>query len=270
VILDVPGAKLHYDVRGSGPLLLMIPGANGDARPFTALTEHLRADFTVATYDRRGFSRSSLDGAQDYSHRLDTDADDARRLIGHIGDRESAIIFGTSSGAVIALHLAARRPEAVSRVVPYEPPTVRLLKDGQHWLDSFHEVYDLYHRSGILPALTLFRRQTFTAADGRAMARAVDLSNPQVRANAAYWFEHELRQYPATDLDLDALAALADRVLPAAGRQSHGLPCHQATVELAGALGRRLTELPGGHVGFATQPGDFADELRQLLQHRAL
>jgi hypothetical protein len=41
-----------------------------------------RKDATV-TYDRRGFSRSELDGPQDSKHRLETDADDARRLLEH-------------------------------------------------------------------------------------------------------------------------------------------------------------------------------------------
>jgi hypothetical protein len=30
------------------------------------------------------------------------------------------------------------------------------------------------------------------------------------RANAAYWFEHELRQYPTVDLDV--VAGYADRI----------------------------------------------------------
>jgi hypothetical protein len=29
--LRVPGGRLHSEVRGSGPALLMIPGSNGDA-----------------------------------------------------------------------------------------------------------------------------------------------------------------------------------------------------------------------------------------------
>ncbi|MEU7742984.1 hypothetical protein [Nonomuraea sp. NPDC049158] len=35
--LDVPGARLHYQVRGQGPALLLIPGSNGDADLFDAI-----------------------------------------------------------------------------------------------------------------------------------------------------------------------------------------------------------------------------------------
>jgi hypothetical protein len=37
--LEVPGARLHYETRGSGPLLLMVP--------FKALAEHPAAQYTV-------------------------------------------------------------------------------------------------------------------------------------------------------------------------------------------------------------------------------
>ncbi|HXC27237.1 MAG TPA: alpha/beta hydrolase [Stellaceae bacterium] len=97
--LEVPGARLYYETRGAGPLLLLIPGANGDANGFPPLADRLAAEFTVVTYDRRGYTRSILDGAQDYAHRLETDADDTRRLIEHLA-AEPATVFGTSSGAV--------------------------------------------------------------------------------------------------------------------------------------------------------------------------
>ena len=83
-ILEVPGARLYYEIHGSGPLMLMVPGSNGEADVFKMVTEHLVAHYTVVTYDRRGFSRSHLAGPQDYDRRLATDADDVRRLIEHL------------------------------------------------------------------------------------------------------------------------------------------------------------------------------------------
>jgi hypothetical protein len=98
------------------------------------------------------------------------------------------------------------------------------------------------------------------------MARARDRQNGErILANATYWFEHELRQYPAVDLDLGALKAHADRIVPAAGRESRGYPAYEATAELSKQLGRDLIELPGGHVGYVAQPAEFARELVQGL-----
>ena len=59
--LRVPGGYLHYEVRGFGPALLFIPGANGSARPFEDVANNLAHRFTCITYDRRGFARSSQD-----------------------------------------------------------------------------------------------------------------------------------------------------------------------------------------------------------------
>ena len=38
-VLDVPGARLYYETHGSGPLLVMIPGAAGAADVFRTVTE---------------------------------------------------------------------------------------------------------------------------------------------------------------------------------------------------------------------------------------
>jgi acetyltransferase/esterase len=264
-ILEVPGARLYYETHGSGPIMLMVPGASGTADSFKRLTEHLVAHYTIVIYDRRGFSRSRLDGPQDYDHRLATDADDARRLIEHLSDGP-AIIFGGSSGAIVALEVLTRHPSVVRTLVPHEPPVVRLLADGQKWIGFFFEVYDLYRQSGIEPALKKFREQAFAESDRQLMARAMDPKNSEyILANATYWFEHELRQYPAIGLDIDALKAHADRIMLVAGRESRSHPTYAVNVELGKKLARELIELPGGHVGFLTQPAEFAHEFLQAL-----
>src|SRR5260370_25203653 len=166
---------------------------------------------TVVTYDRRGFPRSKLDGPRDYEHRLDTDADDVRRLIEYVSD-EPATVFGSSSGGIVALTALAHHASVIRTRVALEPPVVKQLADGQKWLDFFSGLYDLYRRSGVEPALQEFREQTFAESDRQVLGRAMDLGDPaQMLANATYWFEHKLRQYPARELDLDALQARATR-----------------------------------------------------------
>jgi acetyltransferase/esterase len=98
----------------------------------------------------------------------------------------------------VALTVLTAHPSVVRGLVPFEPAAFELLSDGQTWLDFLSEVYGLYRRSGIQPALKAFRERAFAESDRQIMARATDPSNSEhVSANAAYWFEHELRQYPA-------------------------------------------------------------------------
>jgi pimeloyl-ACP methyl ester carboxylesterase len=263
-ILEVPGAALYYETYGSGPLMLMIPGATGSADGFRAVTEHLAADYTVVIYDRRGFSRSQLRGAQDYERRLETDADDARRLIEHLSG-EPATVFGSSSGATVALEVLTHHPPVVRTLVPYEPPVIRQLPDGgREMLSFFYGLYDLYRQSGTGPAEVKFRERALSESDRRHAPPAPGPGAP-ILVNTTYWFERELRQYPPVDLDLRALRARAERIVPVVGRESRGYPAHEATMGLARRLHRDVTELPGGHLGHLTQPAEFARELLQAL-----
>ena len=61
--LKVPGATLHYEVCGTGPALLFIPGGPADAGVFAPIRSVLSDRYTVVTYDPRGLSRSPLDDA---------------------------------------------------------------------------------------------------------------------------------------------------------------------------------------------------------------
>jgi len=263
---EVPGARLYFETRGSGPLMLLVPGAGGTVPAGGVFPMELAAHYTVLTYDRRGFSRSHLDGPQDYERRLETDADDFRRLIEHVSD-EPANIFGSSSGGILALEVLTRYPSVVRTLVPHEPPAVTFLPDSQLWLDFFLRVYDVYRQSGTEPALKTFREQAFAESDWQDMghARSTQNSDDPILVNTIYWFERELRQYPAVGLDLDALKAHAQRIVLVAGRESRGYPSYEVNVELGQKLGRDVVGLPGGHIGFVTEPAAFVSEFLQAL-----
>src|ERR1700732_2336705 len=83
--LAVPGANLYYEVRGSGPVLLMMPGGPADARNFRQIAEQLAPDYTVVTYDPRGLSHSTLDGPVRDDRIVEIFADDAYRVLAATG-----------------------------------------------------------------------------------------------------------------------------------------------------------------------------------------
>ncbi|MFC0850157.1 alpha/beta fold hydrolase [Streptomyces noboritoensis] len=125
--LDVPGARLHYEVRGSGPLLLVM-GAPMDAGVFAPLADALASDHTVVTHDPRGISGSTLDDpGQDSTPELR--ADDVAALLDALG-AETADVFGSSGGAVTGLALVARHPGRVGTLIAHEPPVMELLPDA--------------------------------------------------------------------------------------------------------------------------------------------
>src|SRR5436190_10157279 len=95
--LEVPGATLYLEVRGSGhPVLLLITGGPTDAGMFTDLAGRLADRYTVVSYDQRGHSRSTLeDEPQDIPVALH--ADDATAILASVGD-EPAYVYGNSGG----------------------------------------------------------------------------------------------------------------------------------------------------------------------------
>jgi pimeloyl-ACP methyl ester carboxylesterase len=106
-LLDVPGARLYYKIRGSGPPLLVLPGGDGTADTSDALAQQLASRWTVICYDRRGLSRSQpRDPAAELS--VATHGDDAHQVLAALVS-EPAVVLGVSIGGGRAGR-AARRP----------------------------------------------------------------------------------------------------------------------------------------------------------------
>ncbi|WP_331748372.1 alpha/beta hydrolase [Streptomyces sp. NBC_00648] len=254
--LAVPGATLHYEVRGTGPLLLLLCGGNSDAAVFDRLAAVLAVDHRVVTVDPRGNSRSTLEGPP-VDQRIEVHADDAYRLLERLSPGGGPVrVFGSCSGGLTALELARRHPERIAALVVHEPPAFGLLPDSVQRLAFIDGVYETFRREGVGAAMAEFS----VLFGGRA---APEL--PEVYDNTAFFLAHMLR--PSTHFlpDLAALASLADRILVAGGRDSRTQAVHRPVEVLAERLGRRLLEFPGGHVGYAKWPEEFAGLLRGAL-----
>lgn len=271
--LAVPGATLHVERRGSGPTLLLIAGGNGDCGPFERLAQLLSDRYTVLSYDRRGFSRSMLQSPvpRDSGARLAADLDDICAIIDAFGKRP-AYVFGSSSGAIIGLHLLVQHPERVRTLVAHEPPLVDLLPDAAQAHALFRDVVDTYQASGVPAAMEKFAAGIGLPQGPRAEGDLPPAMRPmfeRVQRNQAHFFEHELRQYPKLTPDLDALAARRDQLVLGVGRDSKGLLPYRPNLLLAERFDIDLSEFAGGHIGYITHPSEFAARLAELLSQRA-
>jgi acetyltransferase/esterase len=271
-ILPVPGARIYHEVRGSGPVLLIIPTGNGDAAPFGVMADALAAHRTVITYDRRGFSRSPADGPVDDDRRMAQDVSDAVRLLDHLADGP-AEVFGTCSGGIVALSLLERHPARVRTLVAHEPPLASVLPDADHW-DAFHSaLYDLYRTSGAAAAKNSFKEhlgmtQTRPPQGAELPPRQLAEMLERLRRNEVFWFEHEMRSYPNHVLDMKALAAAADRLVLAGGKESHDFFPYRPALVMSEHFGIPVEQFPGGHLGHVTHPYECAEKLAGLLASR--
>lgn len=121
-VISKDGTTIAFDAVGSGRPLIMIDGATAyrAVNPLNAQTGELLADeFRTYAYDRRGRGEST-DTAP---YAIEREIEDIAALVEDAGGGP-AVIFGWSSGGVLALDVAASGLVPVSHVAVFEPPFV--------------------------------------------------------------------------------------------------------------------------------------------------
>ncbi|GAA2817407.1 alpha/beta hydrolase [Saccharopolyspora taberi] len=262
--LDVPGASLHYEVRGEGPLVALI-GAPMNADAFAPLAELLATDHTVLTSDPRGIRRSRVDDP-DADSTPELRADDLSRLIAHV-DAGPATVFGSSGGAVTALALTQARPEQVRTVIAHEPPLDELLPDRDQLRADTEDCCATYLAGDVLGGW----RKFFELANLAIPAEVVEQMfggerDPRDVADEHFWFAHEMRHSTFWQPDLEILRSVPSRVVVGIGEDSTGELCDRTSRALAKELGAEPTFFPGGHIGFVDDPAGFVPRLREVLR----
>jgi pimeloyl-ACP methyl ester carboxylesterase len=256
--LRVADATLHYEIRGSGPLVVLV-GAPMDAAAFAPAADLLAVDHTVLTTDPRGIHRSPLDDPEQDSTPRDR-ADDVAALLTRL-DAGRAAVFGSSGGAVTALALAQAHPDLVHTVVAHEAPLEELLDDRDALRAHAAEMAGRYRAGDVLGAWQLF----LDAAGLPVPAEVMVAREPQAVADQRRWFLHEMQPTTAWLPDVDALRATAVRVVVGIGVDSAGQVCDRTSRALAGLLDVEPELFPGGHIGFAEDPDAFVPRLREVL-----
>src|SRR5438309_10733744 len=152
--VEVSGAVLYYEERGSGPPLLLVHGTGGYADLWSPVLDGLARAYRVIAYDRRGFARSSsASGAG-----LADQARDAAALLDALG-ASPATVVGWSGGGVIALGLAASFPDRVASLVLAEPAVHLIMHPtGAALAMAARSAIQRYlRRDAVSAALTMYR-----------------------------------------------------------------------------------------------------------------
>lgn len=122
---DINGFKMHYEVRGKGPHLVIAHGMLSSMAMADLLGEvpaALFRDFSVVTFDIRGHGDSGFTtNVVDYE--WESLVADMLGLFRHLGI-EKAHLGGSSMGGGTALVFALRHPEMVQKIVLQSPPPV--------------------------------------------------------------------------------------------------------------------------------------------------
>jgi pimeloyl-ACP methyl ester carboxylesterase len=259
--LRVPGASLYYEVRGSGPILLMIAAGSEDAGSYHRLAEHLVDHYTVVTYDRRGYSRSPLDDPEQPVG-IETNSEDAHRLLAAL-TTEPAYVLGCSIGALIGLDLAIRHPEQVRTLVAHEPPVRGLLPDDE----KRPNLLEMYRREGAVAAIKKFAASIGMNHDDQRSNIGLFQERDRIAKNLDSFFKYDVGAVSRYTLDVAALRAAPTRIVIAGGRAGREYFPYRCAARVAELLGTAIVEFPGNHMGFVNDPREFAARLCEVLGH---
>lgn len=111
------GTTIAFDRLGSGPAVILISGGSVDRSSNASLANLLASQFTVFNYDRRG--RGPSGDTPPYA--VEREIEDIAAVVGAAGG--SAGLYGSSSGAALALDAAAADP-GITRLAMWEPPFI--------------------------------------------------------------------------------------------------------------------------------------------------
>ena len=111
------GTSIAFDRMGEGPPIVMVSGGSVDRTSNAPFADLLASDFTVLNYDRRG--RGPSGDTPPYA--IEREIEDIEAVFEAAGG--SAHLYGTSSGAVLALKAAAAGLP-IAKLALWEPPFI--------------------------------------------------------------------------------------------------------------------------------------------------
>jgi len=265
--VKVQGVRLRVAESGDGPVVVLLHGLFMDHRTWDRVAKELSREFRVVAPDLPGFGDSEKPSPNKFSYDIDSFAEVIADLYAGLELGRAAVV-GHALGGAVAIALAARHPELVSKLV---------LVDSM----AFEAELDLRRRIALLPIVggfvfkQLWSRGTFrglfkdTVLSGRdavpleKIDRYYDAFNgPASRGSALA----TLRATHDTRAVIAQTARIAAPTLVVWGRHDRSFPPK---------LGRRLAHqirgagfelLDAGHAPHEEIPDQFASILLQFLR----
>ena len=282
-LVDVGGVPVHVVTRGTGPDLVVIHGASGNARDWTfAFVDRMADRYTVHAVDRPGMGhtgRVNPDYDRPLSSAAETPREQAELLQGAMAALgvERPIVCGHSFGGTIALAWACYRPGTLSGLVLVGAASNR-------WEGGLGPLYAVnasaFGGAAIVPMFAAYASDAKVAAVTRAIfdpdpvpegylahvGAQLTLRRRSLRANARQvngLKPHVIAMealYPSLDLPIEWVHGAADTICPA---HIHPEP-FTAMVPHA-----HLTMLPGvGHMPHHVAPDAVDDAVGRVRDAR--
>ena len=240
------GLNIVYHEAGRGKPLVIVHGGGSNAEPYRKLGDMLSPHFRVVRVERRNYSVS---GTRASPITWDQEVGDVGAVIAAVGGR--CHLFGHSAGALVALHVARRRPELIDKLALYEPP----LLGGGPGVVAVKAKFDAYIAEGRKDEALILIYGHFVGLPEDVVRASIGSRGPDVYA-----------LLPGASADLEALTTLdtnpADwsgiklETLFLVGEKSAAHPLRDSSAALARVIANsRTVTLPGqGHSAQVSAP----------------
>lgn len=173
---EVNGTRLYYEMRGTGPDVVLIHGGLSDRRVWDDQFKEFAKRFRVIRYDLRGFGRSDFPTTP-FSH-----VEDLYALIQALNIKAPTLV-GLSLGGSIATDFALEHPGIAKKLV-LTSSGLRGHKSARN-ADSM-AVYKTAEEKGMKPAIDLWLKHPFFAS-GVKDRRFVKRTREMLEDNYRYW-----------------------------------------------------------------------------------
>lgn len=254
MILTKENISLYYEVQGEGEPLMLIHGAVVDSWLYENTAKLLAKHFTVITYDRRGSSRSTVEGEASYD--LEAQSEDVKAILDAL-DITQVTIAGASAGGIIGHYFMIKYPERVKKLIMYEPPLLALtMKDEnsqKEWVDMMK---DYITRGKLNKALYEFAL-SIGSTDTRAPQKPEDVAKREM-ANFYHFLQHEFDVFIDYFPDVEKSKELSEKLIIAVGESSGDAPYPTAAKKFAKLLDKQVLYYPGYHNLPSDMPKEFA------------
>jgi pimeloyl-ACP methyl ester carboxylesterase len=202
------GSPVNVTVWGGGERVVCVHGSLSWGTFAFRAQRPLADSHSLVLPDRRGYGSSAVTGRADFS----VDADDVAALLG-----DGAHLVGHSYGAVVALLVAARRPEAVRTLTAVEPAAFSAARGDPAVEELIATVAGLHSAASTLSTAEFVLRslEAFGYRRGVDMPERPKLTRKGIEAAATTMTE---RAPWEAEIPLDALSKAGFPTLIVSGR----------------------------------------------------
>jgi 3-oxoadipate enol-lactonase len=255
----LPGARLRYELAGTGFPVVLIHGFGLDMRMWDQQVESLSDRFLLIRYDCRGFGASGeFDPGVPYTH-----AEDLLALLDHLGI-DAAAVAGLSFGGRIAMQAALLAPRRVTALV-----LLGTVVDGVEWdkesSAGMNEVDDQVRARGVTAGQQAWLAHPLFAPAAEHPRLAGRLAEMVSRYPGQHWLGLDPHR-ETSPRPIDALASLTMPTLIVSGERD--VPCFKEMSALlaAGIPGAEFVQVAGaGHMVNMEAPAAVSELIARFV-----